>query len=112
MPATPTADALAPTDAAPVKVRNVVGILRGSDRDFVNGNQPNRGLSVDTRGTPIATVFGIGANASRYIAENHDIKTGAGNYLAFIRQVIALRPRKQFLNGVAHEMTALGIRNK
>ncbi len=37
-------------------------ILRGSDRDFVNGNQPNRGLSVDTRGTPIATVFNIGAN--------------------------------------------------
>ncbi len=31
--------------------------LRGSDRDFVNGNQPDRGLSVDTRGTPIATAF-------------------------------------------------------
>jgi iron complex outermembrane receptor protein len=38
-------------------------ILRGRDRDFVNGNQPNRGLSIDTRGTPIATAFGIGANA-------------------------------------------------
>ena len=37
-------------------------ILRGSDRDFVNGNQPNRGLSIDTRGTPIATAFNIGAN--------------------------------------------------
>ncbi|MES2988634.1 MAG: TonB-dependent receptor [Pseudomonadota bacterium] len=37
-------------------------ILRGSDRDFVNGNQPNRGLSVDTRGTPIATAFNIGAS--------------------------------------------------
>lgn len=32
-------------------------ILRGKNRDFVNGNQPNRGLSVDTRGTPIATAF-------------------------------------------------------
>ncbi|KQM26303.1 MULTISPECIES: TonB-dependent receptor domain-containing protein [unclassified Sphingomonas] len=32
-------------------------ILFGSNRDFVNGNQPNRGLSVDTRGTPIATAF-------------------------------------------------------
>ena len=32
-------------------------ILRGSDRDFVNTFQPDRGLSVDTRGTPIATVF-------------------------------------------------------
>jgi iron complex outermembrane receptor protein len=39
------------------------GILRGEDRDFVNGNQPNRGLSVDTRGTPIATAFANGANA-------------------------------------------------
>jgi iron complex outermembrane receptor protein len=38
-------------------------ILRGSDRAFVNGNQPNRGLSIDTRGTPIATAFNIGANA-------------------------------------------------
>ena len=34
-------------------------ILRGSDRDFVNGNQPNRGLSIDTRGTPIATAFAL-----------------------------------------------------
>ncbi len=37
--------------------------LRGDDRSFVNTNQPNRGLSVDTRGTPIATVFNIGANS-------------------------------------------------
>jgi iron complex outermembrane receptor protein len=41
------------------------GILRGSDRDFVNGNQPNRGLSIDTRGTPIATAFNIGANVNQ-----------------------------------------------
>jgi iron complex outermembrane recepter protein len=40
-------------------------ILRGSDRDFVNGNQPNRGLSIDTRGTPIATAFNIGANVNQ-----------------------------------------------
>lgn len=38
-------------------------ILRGSDRGFVNGNQPDRGLSVDTRGTPIASIFNTGANA-------------------------------------------------
>ncbi|MFL6863055.1 MAG: TonB-dependent receptor plug domain-containing protein, partial [Allosphingosinicella sp.] len=37
-------------------------ILRGGNRGFVNGNQPNRGLSIDTRGTPIATIFNIGAN--------------------------------------------------
>ena len=39
------------------------GLLRGSQRDFVNGNQPNRGLSIDTRGTPLATVFNTGASA-------------------------------------------------
>jgi iron complex outermembrane recepter protein len=33
------------------------GALFGRDRDFVNGNQPNRGLSIDTRGTPIATAY-------------------------------------------------------
>ena len=31
--------------------------LRGDERSFVNTFQPNRGLSVDTRGTPYATVF-------------------------------------------------------
>jgi iron complex outermembrane receptor protein len=36
--------------------------LRGEDRPFVNGYQPDRGLSIDTRGTPIATAFNIGAN--------------------------------------------------
>lgn len=35
--------------------------LFGKDRDFVNGNQPNRGLSIDTRGTPLATAFPINA---------------------------------------------------
>jgi iron complex outermembrane receptor protein len=38
-------------------------ILQGRDRDFTSGNQPNRGLSIDTRGTPYATIFNIGANA-------------------------------------------------
>jgi len=37
--------------------------LDGDERAFVNGNQPNRGLSIDTRGTPVATAFNIGANA-------------------------------------------------
>jgi iron complex outermembrane receptor protein len=49
-------------------------ILRGSDRSFVNGNQPNRGLSIDTRGTPIATVFNTGANA--FQAPNGTLLTG------------------------------------
>ena len=34
-------------------------MLRGSQRDFVNGNQSSRGLSVDTRGTPIASIFPV-----------------------------------------------------
>ncbi len=34
--------------------------LAGSQRDFVNTFQSNRGLSPDTRGTPYATVFAIG----------------------------------------------------
>ncbi len=40
------------------------GALFGKDRDFVNGNQPNRGLSIDTRGTPIATAFPINPTAA------------------------------------------------
>src|SRR5258706_1615716 len=52
----------------------------------------------------------IGANAQRYITETHDIKTGAARYLDFVSQVISLRSRKQFLNGVANEITALGVR--
>jgi iron complex outermembrane recepter protein len=40
------------------------GVLFGMDRDFVNGNQPNRGLSIDTRGTPIATAFPINATGA------------------------------------------------
>lgn len=34
--------------------------LLASDRDFVNANQPNRGLDVDTRGTPFGTIFPLG----------------------------------------------------
>lgn len=37
-------------------------ILRGSDRDFSNTFQPDRGLSPDTRGTPFATVFSLGSS--------------------------------------------------
>lgn len=38
--------------------------LFGADRDFVNGDQPSRGLSIDTRGTPIATAFPINPSAA------------------------------------------------
>ncbi len=36
--------------------------LDGVDRDWINGFQPNRGLSIDTRGTPFATVFPLNAS--------------------------------------------------
>ncbi len=36
-------------------------VLRGDQRDFVNTFQVDRGLSPDTRGTPIATLFTIGS---------------------------------------------------
>lgn len=36
-------------------------VLRGDQRKFVNTFQPNRGVSPDTRGTPIATLFAIGS---------------------------------------------------
>ena len=38
-------------------------ILRGTDRDFSNSFQADRGLSPDTRGTPFATVFSLGTSA-------------------------------------------------
>ena len=40
------------------------GALYGNERKFVNGGQPNRGLSIDTRGTPIATAFPINPTAA------------------------------------------------
>ena len=46
--------------------------LRGDQRDFVNTFQPNRGVSPDTRGTPIATVFAI---SSLYTAISRDSTT-------------------------------------
>jgi len=49
--------------------------LRGDQRDFVNTFQPDRGLSVDTRGTPYATLFAIG---SLYSALSRDNLNNAG----------------------------------
>jgi iron complex outermembrane receptor protein len=46
--------------------------LRGDQRDFVNTFQPNRGLSPDTRGTPIATIFAITTLNSALSRDNID----------------------------------------
>ena len=44
--------------------------LRGDQRSFVNTFQPDRGLSVDTRGTPYATVFTISSIRSILASRN------------------------------------------
>ncbi|MFM9978534.1 MAG: TonB-dependent receptor domain-containing protein [Sphingomonadaceae bacterium] len=54
-----------------------VGALNGTDRSFVNGNQPGRGLSIDTRGTPIATAFATGASTVPGSITNGSIVNGA-----------------------------------
>ena len=51
----------------------------------------------------------IGQNARRHILSEHNIEQGAASYVAFIREVIALRPRRQFLRNVADEMSLLGV---
>ncbi len=51
----------------------------------------------------------IGNNARAHILTEHNIERGAASYLAFIREVMALRPRKQFLRDVADEISLLGI---
>jgi len=53
---------------------------------------------------------GIGRNARRYVLREHQIETSAAAYVDFIRQVIARRPRTQFLNNLAAEVSQLGIR--
>jgi iron complex outermembrane recepter protein len=55
------------------------GALEGRNRDFVNGNQPERGLSIDTRGTPIATIFANGSNA--IFAPTGSLLSGLGSAL-------------------------------
>ncbi|MBI5691265.1 MAG: TonB-dependent receptor [Verrucomicrobia bacterium] len=49
--------------------------LRGDQRDFVNTFQPDRGLSVDTRGTPVATIFPF---TTLYTAISRDNLDNAG----------------------------------
>ena len=52
-------------------------VLRGDQRDFVNTFQPNRGVSPDTRGTPIATIFAISTLNSGLSRDNINA-TGRG----------------------------------
>ncbi|MEN9626872.1 MAG: hypothetical protein RJA10_98, partial [Pseudomonadota bacterium] len=51
--------------------------LDGSQREFVNTYQPDRGVSPDTRGAPIATLFAIGSLYSGLSRDNIN-NTGRG----------------------------------
>ena len=53
-------------------------VLRGDQRDFVNTFQPNRGVSPDTRGTPIATVFAISSLYSAISRDSTTANRGSG----------------------------------
>ncbi|MCA0373105.1 MAG: TonB-dependent receptor [Proteobacteria bacterium] len=59
-------------------------ILNGTDRDWVNGFQPNRGLSIDTRGTPFATIFPFNANTAAPSGTLFGNRTGSTNLSPFL----------------------------
>lgn len=49
----------------------------------------------------------IGANARAYMVAEHRIEASAAQYLQFIREVIAGRPRRQLVNQIADQMAEL-----
>jgi SAM-dependent methyltransferase/glycosyltransferase involved in cell wall biosynthesis len=51
----------------------------------------------------------IGANAQRHAHHEHSLERGAANYLAFIRQVIDQRPRRELVNDVSRELSLLKV---
>ncbi len=53
-------------------------VLRGDQRDFVNTFQPNRGVSPDTRGAPIANVFAINSLYTAISRDATPANRGAG----------------------------------
>ncbi len=57
--------------------------LRGDQRDFVNTFQPNRGLSVDTRGTPYATLFPLSSLWTALSNKSSSGPTLPGSTLAY-----------------------------
>lgn len=52
--------------------------LRGSDRDFVNTFQPDRGLSPDTRGAPFATLFAVNQSGRSVMTRPGQAANGTG----------------------------------
>ena len=53
-------------------------ILRGDQRDFVSAYQPDRGVSPDTRGTPIATVFAVQGSVPNALSRDNINAAGRG----------------------------------
>jgi glycosyltransferase involved in cell wall biosynthesis/SAM-dependent methyltransferase len=53
----------------------------------------------------------IAGNASRYMLAEHNLEQGAAAYLSFINEVVARRPRRQFLNRIGDEIATLGVRD-
>jgi iron complex outermembrane receptor protein len=53
-------------------------VLRGDQRDFVNTFQPERGISPDTRGTPIATLFALNGIYTALSSGNLSTVAGLG----------------------------------
>jgi glycosyltransferase involved in cell wall biosynthesis/2-polyprenyl-3-methyl-5-hydroxy-6-metoxy-1,4-benzoquinol methylase len=51
----------------------------------------------------------LGANARRYVVASHDIRRSAADYLDFIREVVAARPRRRLLAGLSTELSLLGV---
>ena len=51
----------------------------------------------------------IGANARAYVLAEHRIEDSARQYLAFLQHVVADRPRRAFVNGVADQISQLGM---
>ncbi len=51
----------------------------------------------------------LGANARDHVLKHHRIEASAERYIDFIREVIDRRPRRQLIQGVTAEMSAIGI---
>jgi glycosyltransferase involved in cell wall biosynthesis/SAM-dependent methyltransferase len=51
----------------------------------------------------------IGENARRYALATHSVERSAADYLAFINEVIARRPRRRLVTSVSNELAALGL---
>lgn len=52
----------------------------------------------------------IGENARRHALDEHNPERRAADYLAFIREVVSLRPRRKIIADVSDELSLLGVK--